>query len=152
MNRNSAFGSPFLLGFDYLEQLIERTAKGAGETYPPYNIEVTAADRLRITLAVAGFGREEMSVTLEGRQLIISGRRPEGGERTYMHHGIAARPFQRVFVLAEGIEVTGAALEHGMLLIDLSRPKLESVVRRIDIRSDADGKGAERDRKETRYE
>jgi HSP20 family molecular chaperone IbpA len=152
MNRNSAFGSPFLLGFDHLEQLIERTAKSAGESYPPYNIETLAANRLRITLAVAGFSRDELSATLEDRQLIVHGRRSENGERTFMYRGIAARPFERVFVLAEGIEVTGATLEHGMLFIELARPKVESVVRRIDIRSDADGMGAERDRKETRYE
>lgn len=152
MNRNPAFGSPFLLGFDYLERLIERTAKNAGDSYPPYNIEATEDEKLRITLAVAGFSRDELSVTLEDRQLIARGRQTENGERSYMHRGIAARPFQRIFVLAEGMEVTGAGLEHGMLSIDLVRPKLESVVRRIDIRSDADVKGAERDRKETRYE
>jgi HSP20 family molecular chaperone IbpA len=151
MNRNSAFGSPFLLGFDHLEQLIERTAKSAGESYPPCNIETLAAGRLRITLAVAGFGRDELSVTLEDRQLIVRGRQSENGVRTFMYRGIAARPFERAFVLAEGIDVTGATLEHGMLIIELTRPKLESVVRRIDIRSDADGMGAERDRKETRY-
>lgn len=151
MNRNSPFGSPFLLGFDHLEQLIERTAKSAGDSYPPCNIETLASGRLRITLAVAGFSRDELSVTLEDRQLIVHGRRSESGDRTFMYRGIAARPFQRVFVLAEGIEVTGATLEHGMLYIELVRPKLESVVRKIDIRSDADGMGAERDRKETRY-
>lgn len=152
MNRHSAFGSPFLLGFDHLEQLIERTAKSAGESYPPCNIETLAADRLRITLAVAGFRRDELSVTLEDRQLIVRGRQSENGERTFMYRGIAARAFERAFVLAEGIEVTGAALQHGMLFIELARPKLESVVRKIDIRCNTDGKGGERDRKETRYE
>ena len=152
MNRNSAFGSPFLLGFDHLEQLIERTAKSAGDSYPPCNIETLAANRLRITLAVAGFSRDELSVTLEDRQLIVRGHRSENGERTFIYRGIAARPFERAFVLAEGIEVTGAALEHGMLFIELGRPKLESVVRKIDISSDEDGMGAESERKETRYE
>ncbi|HWE05884.1 MAG TPA: Hsp20 family protein [Rhizomicrobium sp.] len=151
MNRNSAFGSPFLLGFDHLEQLIERTAKSAGESYPPCNIETLAAGKLRITLAVAGFGGDELSVTLEDRQLIVRGRQSESGERTFMYRGIAARPFERVFVLAEGIEVTGATLEHGMLFIELARPNLESVVRKIDIKCNADTKNAERDRKETRY-
>ncbi|HEY2444659.1 MAG TPA: Hsp20 family protein, partial [Rhizomicrobium sp.] len=122
MNRSQAFTSPFLLGFDHLEQLIERTARNAGENYPPYNIEAGEDGHLRVAVAVAGFTRDELSVTLEDRQLIVRGRQAENGGRTYVHRGIAARAFQRIFLLAEGIEVTGAVLEHGMLFIDLACP------------------------------
>src|ERR1700692_1836165 len=106
MNRQSYFNSPFLLGFEHLERLLERTAKSAGEAYPPYNIEQSGDDKLRITLAVAGFGRDELAVTVEDNQLVIRGKQSETADKTFLHRGIAARQFQRAFVLAEGIEVT----------------------------------------------
>ena len=135
MNRGSTFNSPFLLGFDHLERLLERTAKSAGDAYPPYNIEETGPDRLRITLAVAGFSRDELNVTVEDNQLVIRGKQTESADKTFLHRGIAARQFQRAFVLADGIEVTGAELENGLLSIELARPKPESITRRIDIRN-----------------
>jgi HSP20 family molecular chaperone IbpA len=135
MNRTVYFNSPFLLGFEHLERLLERTAKSAGDGYPPYNIEQTGEDSLRIALAVAGFTREELNVTVEDRQLVIRGKQSEGADRNFLHRGIAARQFQRAFVLAEGIEVTGAALENGLLTIELSRPKADTIVRTIDIKA-----------------
>jgi HSP20 family molecular chaperone IbpA len=145
MNRSVTFNSPFLLGFEHLERLLERTAKSAGDGYPPYNIEQSTEDALRITLAVAGFSREELAVTVEGRQLVIRGKQIEANGKTFLHRGIAARQFQRAFVLAEGIEVTGAELEHGLLAIELARPESDSVIRTIDIRvkdtGNTNGKG-----------
>ena len=135
MNRTVYFNSPFLLGFEHLERLLERTAKSAGDGYPPYNIEQTGDDSLRIALAVAGFTREELNVTVEDRQLVIRGKQSEGADRNFLHRGIAARQFQRAFVLAEGIEVTGAALANGLLTIELTRPKADTIVRTIDIRA-----------------
>jgi HSP20 family molecular chaperone IbpA len=135
MTRTTAFNSPFLLGFEHLERLLERTAKSAGDGYPPYNIEQTDPDRLRITLAVAGFSRDELSVTVEDKQLVIRGKQTESADKTFLHRGIAARQFQRAFVLADGIEVTGAELENGLLSVELARPKLETVSRKIDIRN-----------------
>ena len=124
---------PFLLGFDQLERLAERAAKGA-DAYPPYNIEQSGADGFRITLAVAGFAEADLSLTIEDRQLIIRGRQSEAAEdRVFLHRGIAARAFQRSFVLAEGIEVEGAALENGLLHVDLRRITPQSVVRTIPI-------------------
>ena len=137
MNRTVYFNSPFLLGFEHLERLLERTAKSAGDGYPPYNIEQTSEDSLRIALAVAGFGREELNVTVEDRQLVIRGKQSEGSDRNFLHRGIAARQFQRAFVLAEGIEVTGATLENGLLAIELKRPKADTIVRTIEIKSEA---------------
>ena len=139
MSRNSYFNSPFLLGFEHLERLLERTARSAGDAYPPYNIEEKGEDRLRITLAVAGFNRDELSVTVEENQLVIRGRQSEVTDKTFLHRGIAARQFQRSFVLAEGIEVVGADLENGLLAIDLVRPKTEPVVRTIEIKSNGSG-------------
>ena len=133
MNRTVYFNSPFLLGFERLEQLLERTAKSGGDGYPPYNIEQSGDDKLRITLAVAGFCRDELAVTVEDRQLVIRGKQSDGGDRNFLHRGIAARQFQRAFVLAEGIEVTGACLENGLLSIDLERPKSATIVRTIEI-------------------
>ena len=133
MNRTVYFNSPFLLGFEHLERLLERTAKSAGDGYPPYNIEQPAEETLRITLAVAGFAKEELNVTVEGRQLVIRGKQSEANGKTFLHRGIAARQFQRAFVLAEGIEVSGAELEHGLLTIELARPTAESVIRTIEI-------------------
>ena len=135
MNRAVYFNSPFLLGFEQLERLLERTAKSAGDGYPPYNIEQPDEDNLRITLAVAGFSSDELNVTVEGRQLVIRGKQTESGDKQFLHRGIAARQFQRAFVLAEGIEVTGAELRIGLLTIELARPKSESVIRTIAIRT-----------------
>ena len=135
MNRTVYFNSPFLLGFEHLERLLERTAKNAGDGYPPYNIEQTGEESLRIALAVAGFSCEELNVTVEDRQLVIRGKQIEGTDRNFLHRGIAARQFQRAFVLAEGIEVTGAALENGLLTIELARPKADTIVRTIDIKA-----------------
>jgi HSP20 family molecular chaperone IbpA len=141
MNRTILFDSPFLLGFEHTRSLVERAAKAAAEGYPPYNVEDKGDDRLRITLAVAGFGPAHLSVTVEDHQLTIAGRR-EGdsqaggeGDRAYLHRGIAARAFLRTFVLADGMEVTGALLEHGLLHIDVSRVPPAKQVKRISIRA-----------------
>jgi HSP20 family molecular chaperone IbpA len=142
MSRNAMFNSPFLLGFEHLERLLERTAKSAGDGYPPYNIEQSGVDRLRITVAVAGFAPDELAVTVEDKQLVIRGKQVDAGDREFLHRGIAARQFQRAFVLADGIEVTGAELENGLLSVELSRPTPESVVKTIAIRSKANGHGA----------
>ncbi len=131
-----SFGThPFLLGFEQLERLVERTAKTA-EGYPPFNIEATSENAYRITLAVAGFHEEDLSITVEDRQLVIRGRQAEEpGERIFLHRGIAARAFQRSFVLADGVEVAGASMEHGLLHIDLRRSVPETVVQTIAISS-----------------
>lgn len=141
MTRTTYFNSPFLLGFEHLERLLERTARSAGDAYPPYNIEETGPDRLRITLAVAGFDRDELKITIEENQLVIRGRQSEEADKTFLHRGIAARQFQRSFVLAEEIDVTGAELQNGLLAIDLVRPKAEPVVRSIEIKSGSNGSG-----------
>jgi HSP20 family molecular chaperone IbpA len=127
------FNSPFLLGFENLEKLLERTAKNAGEGYPPYNIETRGEDGLAITVAVAGFSKDELSVTVEENQLVIRGRQQEPEDKTFLHRGIAARQFLRAFVLAEGIEVKSAALANGLLRVDLARPPVQSSVRVIEI-------------------
>lgn len=145
MTRVMQFNSPFLLGFDEMERLLERVAK-ASDGYPPYNVEQRQAEQgeaLRITLAVAGFSRDELAVTVEDNQLVIRGRQNDDDARTYLHRGIAARQFQRSFVLADGIEVTGACLENGLLMIDLAKPEPERRVRRIEI-SETAGKPASR--------
>ncbi len=136
MNRSPLFDSPFLLGFDHTRALRERATKAAVEGYPPYNVEELDGGRVRITLAVAGFTPAQLDVTLEGGQLSVIGKR-EGldGERAYLHRGIAARGFVRSFVLADGMEVDGAVLEHGLLHIDLVRPEPERLVKRIPIRT-----------------
>jgi len=136
MTRVPLFGSPLLLGFDRFERTLDRMGRAA-ESYPPYNIEQLAENRLRITLAVAGFGREDLEISLEANQLTIRGKQTDLGERVFLHRGIAARQFQRSFVLAEGIEVAGAWLDNGLLHIDLVRPSLESRVRTIEIRQEA---------------
>jgi HSP20 family molecular chaperone IbpA len=122
MTSMSLFNSPFLLGFDELEDLLDRTAKASSDGYPPYNIEQLAEDGLRISLAVAGFSDDELSIEIEDRQLVVKGKQRDDDQRVYLHRGIAARQFQRSFVLAEGIEVTGASLNNGLLHIDLVRP------------------------------
>lgn len=138
MTRSLIFDSPFLLGFEHTRGLIERAAKAAAESYPPYNVEDLGDGALRITLAVAGFSPDQLSVTVEDRQLVIAGKR-EGAagksEDSYLHRGIAARGFVRSFVLADGMVVDGATLEHGLLHIDLARPEPEKRVQSIPIRS-----------------
>jgi HSP20 family molecular chaperone IbpA len=131
-----ALGShPFLLGFEQLERLVERTAKTDSAGYPPYNIEQTSETGYRITLAVAGFAESDLSITLEDKQLVVRGRQSDDSEgRVFLHRGIAARQFQRSFVLADGVEVTGAAIENGLLHVDLRRAVPETVVRTIEIR------------------
>ena len=132
-----AFGAhPFLLGFDQLERLVERTAKSGTDGYPPFNIEQQSEHAFRITLAVAGFGEDDLSITVEDRQLVIRGRQSDSGDdRVFLHRGIAARQFQRSFVLAEGVEVTGATMENGLLHLDLERRVPEAVVQSIKIKS-----------------
>jgi HSP20 family molecular chaperone IbpA len=124
---------PFLLGFDQLERLVERTAKSENG-YPPYNIEQMGENAFRITLAVAGFGDDDMSITVEDRQLVVRGKQvEENGERVFLHRGIASRQFQRTFLLADGVEVSGAALSNGLLHVDLTRAVPESIVQTIRI-------------------
>ncbi len=132
--RTILFDSPFLLGFDQTRALIDRAAKAAAESYPPYNVEQRGERDVRITLAVAGFTPDDLAITLEGRQMTISGKRePNGEDQAFLHRGIAARGFMRSFVLADGLEVAGARLEHGLLHVDLTRPEGAQVVRRIPI-------------------
>ena len=136
MNRTLLFDSPFLLGFDHTRNLIERAAKAAGEGYPPYNVEELGDGRVRITLAVAGFTPAQLEVTLEDNQLNIAGKRDGAeGERAFLHRGIAARGFIRSFILADGMEVEGAELEHGLLHISLFRPEPQRKVKQIPIRT-----------------
>ena len=133
MTKISLGSHPYLLGFDQLERLAERAAKGA-EGYPPYNIEHIAPDGFRITLAVAGFAEADLGITIENRQLVVRGRMGEPGEdRVFLHRGIAGRAFQRSFVLADGVEVTTAQLENGLLHIDLRRDTPDQIVQTIPI-------------------
>jgi HSP20 family molecular chaperone IbpA len=137
MPRVPSLSSPFLLGFEEIERTLDRVTRAA-DGYPPYNIERIAREndqpeRLRITLAVAGFTRDQLDVTIEESQLVIRGRQQEDKTRQFLHRGIAARQFQRTFVLADGIEVLGADLKNGLLSIDLARPEPERVVRTIAI-------------------
>jgi HSP20 family molecular chaperone IbpA len=137
MSRVPSLSSPFLLGFDEIERALDRVAK-ASDGYPPYNIERIARgngepERLRITLAVAGFTREQLEVSVEESQLVIRGRQQDDKTRQFLHRGIAARQFQRTFVLADGMEVLGADLKNGLLAIDLVRPEPERIVRSIAI-------------------
>lgn len=141
MTRLSLFNSPFLLGFDELERALDRSAKASSDGYPPYNIEQVREDGLRITLAVAGFADDDLSVTVEDRQLVIRGKQKDDSNRVYLHRGIAARQFQRAFVLAEGIEVTGASLDNGLLHVDLVRPKVQSRHRVIQIKAPSEESG-----------
>ena len=133
------FSSPLLLGFDDLDRLLERALKTSGEGYPPYNIERLpqtngSSEVLRITIAVAGFDRHDLEITIEDNQLNIRGRTKEDGARDYLHRGIAGRQFQRAFVLADGMDVTDATLVNGLLIINLRRPEPNSVIRRIEIK------------------
>jgi HSP20 family molecular chaperone IbpA len=138
MNRSILFDSPFLLGFEHTRSLIERAAKAAAESYPPYNVEDRGEGGIRITLAVAGFTPDQLSVTVEDRQLTIQGRRdgdPARNGEAFLHRGIAARGFIRSFVLADGMVVGGATLGHGLLHIDLVRPEPEKRVVTVPIRA-----------------
>ena len=133
------FSSPLLLGFDDLDRLLERALKTSGEGYPPYNIERLpqtdgGSEVLRITIAVAGFHRDDLEITIEDNQLNIRGRTKEEGARDYLHQGIAGRQFQRAFVLADGMDVIDATLVNGLLIINLRRPEPNSVIRRIEIK------------------
>lgn len=126
---------PFLLGFEELERLVERTAKSGNDGYPPYNIEQTSPQSYRITLAVAGFSDADLAITVEDNQLVIRGRQKDDSEgRVFLHRGIAARQFQRSFVLAEGVDVGEAVMENGLLHVDLTRSLPDSVVQTINIR------------------
>ena len=138
MVRVTGLSSPFLLGFDEIERALDKVSKTSGDGYPPYNIERIAAsdaepEKLRITLAVAGFSKDEIEVTIEENQLTIRGRQQEDKQQEYLHRGTAARQFQRSFLLAEGMKVIGADLAQGLLSVDLIRPQPERVVRKIDI-------------------
>lgn len=137
MTRMTPFSSPLLLGFDAMEKTLERIAKN-GDGYPPYNIERLRSsdgclERLRITLAVAGFAESDLDIAIEENQLTVRGKQSEEGDREFLHRGIAARQFQRMFVLADGMRVTGAELKNGLLSIDLDRPEPERLVRKINI-------------------
>jgi HSP20 family molecular chaperone IbpA len=143
MARNSGFNSPLFLGFDHLEQMLDRVSKTSAEGYPPYNIEQTGKYKLQITLAVAGFCMDNLQVTVEDNQLVVRGRtHDDGAERIYLHRGIAARQFHRSFVLAEGIEITGASLDNGLLHIDLEQHLPEPEVRTIKINKGQNNKAA----------
>ena len=132
--RTILFDSPFLLGFDHTRALIDRAARAAADSYPPYNVEQRGERSVRISLAVAGFGPDDLAITIEGRQLTIAGKR-EGvsPDQAFLHRGIAARGFVRSFVLADGLDVDSAQLEHGLLHVDMSRPEDLPAVRRIPI-------------------
>lgn len=150
MSRLSLFNSPLMLGFDQFERTLDRIAKMPAEGYPPYNIEQIGEERIRITLAVAGFSEDDLSIDLEGNQLVIRGKQSEDAEagRNFIHRGIATRQFQRSFVLADGIEVEGATLDNGLLSIDLLRPHEEERVRSVKIRrADKSGKAKRLDAK-----
>ena len=134
MPRVSVFNSPFLLGFEQFEQTLDRISKMSAEGYPPYNIEQVGTNFLRITLAVAGFTEADLSIELEDNQLLIRGRQSDDADRVYLHRGIAARQFQRSFVLAEAIEIIGAELDNGLLHVDLVRPEPEPRVQKIKIK------------------
>lgn len=133
MNRLSLFSSPFLLGFDRLEEMLDRVSRTSADGYPPYNVESLGENSLRITLAVAGFERDELVIAIENNELVIRGKQADDPNRVFLHRGIAARQFQRRFVLAEGIEVKGASLENGLLHIDLVRPEPKTISRTVEI-------------------
>jgi HSP20 family molecular chaperone IbpA len=140
MSRTSLLNSPLLLGFDEIERILDRVGKSSGEGYPPYNIERLAngdgGELLRITLAVAGFTQDQLDVSVENSQLTISGKQEDEDDddnHVYLHRGIAARQFSRTFVLADGIEVRNADLSNGLLSIDLERPELERLIRKVEI-------------------
>jgi len=135
MARMSAFDSPLLLGFDHFERVLDRVAKTSSDGYPPYNIEQIGDNGLRITLAVAGFAMDDLTVVIEDGQLIVRGKQKDDKDRVYLYRGIAARQFVRSFVLAEGIDVVGASLDNGLLHIDLERPEPQTKQKVIDIKA-----------------
>ena len=135
MSRLSLFNSPFLLGFDDLERALDRVSKSSSDGYPPYNIERVGENDIRISLAVAGFAKDQLSVSIEDTQLVIRGRQIDDPDREFLHRGIATRQFQRSFVLAEGIEITGAELDNGLLHVNVKRPVVETQTRTIEIRT-----------------
>jgi len=141
MSRLSLANNPLLLGFDHVDRLLEHLAKQPGDSYPPFNIEQVGDSGFRISLAVAGFASEDLSVQVESNQLVVRGRQAEQPDRVYLHRGIAARQFRRVFVLAEGLEVVSAALDKGILTIDLRRPTTLTEVRTIAIQTADDETG-----------
>ena len=135
MTKISFASHPFLLGFEELDRLVERTAKSGNEGYPPYNIEQVSEQAYRITLAVAGFREDDLNITLEDSQLVIRGKQTDDSAgKVFLHRGIAARQFQRSFVLADGVEVGGASLENGLLHVDLKRSIPDTIVQKIEIR------------------
>ena len=135
MTKMTLGSHPFLLGFEQLERLVERTAKSEGNGYPPYNIEQTSASGYRITLAVAGFGEDDLTITMEDRSLMVRGQQSDDdADRVFLHRGIAARQFQRSFVLADGVTVEAARIENGLLHVDLQKTEPEKVVHRIEIK------------------
>ncbi len=144
MTRVSLFNSPLMLGFEHFEQALDRISKTAGDSYPPYNVEQVDEHRLRITLAVAGFAADDLEVQIQDNQLVIRGKQRDEGDKVYLHRGIAARQFQRSFVLAEGIEIAGAALDNGLLHIELARPVSAPEVRTIRIDTQDGGASAPR--------
>lgn len=139
MARLSLFSSPLMLGFEEFERTLDRVAKASSDGYPPYNIEQVGENGLRITLAVAGFRESDLQIQVEDNQLVIRGRQDDDPERVFLHRGIASRQFQRSFVLADGIEVTGAHLDNGLLSVELARPVPEARVRTIAIARGGDG-------------
>jgi HSP20 family molecular chaperone IbpA len=141
MPRLSLFNSPLLLGFDQLERALDQVSKGTAEGYPPYNVEQLGDNALRITLAVAGFTMDDLAVQLEGNQLVVRGRQAEDKDKVYLHRGIAARQFQRSFMLADGIEVASAWLENGLLNIDLARRSPDMTVHKVTIAKGRPGNG-----------
>lgn len=135
MTRLSLFNSPLMLGFDHFERTLERIAKNGADGYPPYNIERIGENGLRISLAVAGFSADDLAIEVADNQLLVRGRQTDEPQRVFLHRGIAARQFQKSFVLAEGIEVKGASLDNGLLHIDLERPPVEVKVRSVAIKT-----------------
>ena len=146
MSRMSLFNSPLLLGFEHFERTLDRATRTASDGYPPYNIEKTGDDTLRITLAVAGFTTADLTIVLEESQLVVRGKQADDNDRVYLHRGIAARQFQRAFVLADGIEVAGAEMNNGLLHVDLVRPRPANIARTIEIRSDSGSASGRRGR------
>ena len=135
MTRMSLFNSPLLLGFDHFERTLDRVTKASSDGYPPYNIEQVSDGAYRITLAVAGFGEDDLAITVKDNQLVIRGQQTDSDQgRTYLHRGIAARQFQRQFVLSDGVEVSDATMENGLLHIDLKRQQPETIVQTIQFK------------------
>ncbi|KKJ77963.1 heat-shock protein Hsp20 [Kiloniella litopenaei] len=142
MSRLSLFNSPLMLGFEQFEQAVDMISKTASDGYPPYNVEKVSENKIRITLAVAGFSQEDMQVQIENNQLVIKGKAKSDDDKEYLHRGIAARQFRRAFVLAEGIEVLDAKLENGLLHVDLEQPLQNIAIRSIEIQTSSEKSSA----------